>query len=160
MTENFISFMGVFLKHVIGVLLLCWRRMLRAGAIAFAIGVVLALLVAVIATGQAYPGALALVAALLFGAVLAYSVALTVLIEELVLGVIDLIHLLEGDAKAVAHITEAVTEREVGQVGQGLRRLLGLSVAASARRPRSGSSGSSASSAASSTLPTRPTLPR
>ena len=150
MTENIISFIGVFLKHVIGVLLLCWRRMLRAGVVAFAIGVVLALLVAVIATGQAFPGALALVAALLFGAVLAYGVALTVLVEEFVLGVIDLMHLLEGDAKAVAHITETVTEREVGQVGQGLRRLIGLSVAASARSSRA---------AAPPSLPTLPKYP-
>ncbi len=142
--ESIVSFVGAFLKHIIGVLLLCWRRMLRAGLIAFAIGVVLVLLVAVIATGQAYPGPLALVIALIFGAALAYGIALTVLIEEFLLGVVDLIRLLEGDSKAVTHITAAVTEREVGEVGRGLRRLIGLPLA----------------SAAPPAAPTLPALPR
>ncbi|HET9111511.1 MAG TPA: hypothetical protein VFN78_11850 [Ktedonobacterales bacterium] len=124
--ENIVSFIGAFLKHVIGVLLLCWRRMLRAGLVAFALGVILVLLIAVISTGQAYPGALALAVALIFGGVLAYGVALTVFIEELLLGVVDLIHLLEGDVKAVAHLTETVAEREVGEVTKGLGRLIGL----------------------------------
>lgn len=124
--ENIVSFIGAFLKHIVGVLLLCWRRMLRAGLVAFAIGVILVLLIAVIATGQAYPGALALAVALIFGGALAYGVALTVFIEELLLGVVDLIRLLEGDVKAVAHLTETVGEREVGEVTKGLRRLIGL----------------------------------
>lgn len=124
--EKIVSFVGAFLKHVVGILILCWRRMLRAGLIAFAIGVVLALLVAVISTGQAFPGALALVVALLFGAALAYGVAMTVFVEEFFLGVVDLIRLLEGDARAVAHITATMAEREVGDVGHGLRRLFGL----------------------------------
>lgn len=124
--EKIITFIGAFLKHVVGILILCWRRMLRAGMIAFGIGVVLALLVAVISTGQAFPGVLALVAALLFGAALAYGVAMTVFIEEFFLGVVDLIRLLEGDAEAVAHITSTMAEREVGDIGHGLRRLFGL----------------------------------
>ncbi|HEX8730651.1 MAG TPA: hypothetical protein VF725_01215 [Ktedonobacterales bacterium] len=132
--ENIIGYVGSFLKHVIGVLLLSWRRMLRAGMIAFGIGFVLALLIAVIGTGQAFPGALAVVVAALFGAALGYGVAVTVLIEEFVLGVIDMLHMLEGDVAKVAHITEAVAEREAGDVTQGLRRLLGLPISG-ARRP-------------------------
>jgi hypothetical protein len=124
--EKIITFIGAFLKHVVGILILCWRRMLRAGMIAFGIGVVLALLVAVVSTGQAFPGVLALVAALLFGAALAYGVAMTVFIEEFFLGVVDLLRLLEGDAEAVAHITSTMAEREVGDIGHGLRRLFGL----------------------------------
>jgi hypothetical protein len=124
--EKIITFIGAFLKHVVGILILCWRRMLRAGLIAFAIGVVLALLVAVVSTGQAFPGVLALVVALIFGAALAYGVALTVFIEEFFLGVVDLIRLLEGDAQAVAHITATMGEREIGDIGHGLRRLFGL----------------------------------
>lgn len=151
MTENIIAFTGSFLKHVIGVLLLCWRRMLRAGVVAFAIGVTLALLVAVIATGQAFPGMMAVVAALLFGAALGYGIALTVLVEEFALGIVDLIHLAEGDAKKVAHITETLAEREVGEMGKGLRRMIGLPV--SARRV-------SKPAAPAPTLPTLPTLPR
>ncbi len=148
--ENIVAFIGAFLKHLIGVLLLCWRRMLRAGLIAFAIGVVLVMLVAVIATGQAYPGALALVVALIFGGALAYGIALTVFIEEFLLGVVDLIKLLEGDVKGVAHLTATVAEREVGDVGHGLRRLIGLPVAASPAPPVP----------AMPALPTLPTLPR
>ncbi|HEY7850848.1 MAG TPA: hypothetical protein VIC27_12335, partial [Ktedonobacterales bacterium] len=110
----------------------------------FAIGVVLVLLVAVITTGQAYPGALALVVALIFGAALAYGIALTIFIEEFLLGVVDLIKLLEGDVKAVAHITATVSEREVGEVTHGLRRLIGLPVAARPTPP----------------VPTLPSLPR
>ncbi|HEX8996024.1 MAG TPA: hypothetical protein VF812_08330 [Ktedonobacterales bacterium] len=146
--QSIVSFIGAFFRHIIGVLLLCWRRMLRAGLIAFAFGVTLALLVAVIATGQAFPGALALAVAVIFGGVLAYCVALTVLIEEFLLGVVDLIRLLEGDAKAVAHLTATVAEREVGDVGQGLRRLIGLPI--SSARPRD---------AAPPTLPTLPRYP-
>lgn len=150
MVENVISFVGAFLKHVIGVVMLCWRRMLRAGVIAFGIGVVLVLLVAVISTGQAYPGALAFVVALIFGAALAYGVALTVFVEEFLLGIVDLIRLLEGDVKAAAHITATVAEREAGDVTQGLRRLIGLPVSSHVRRAR----------ASAAALPPLPPLPK
>ena len=126
--ENLVTFIGALLKHIIGVLLLCWRRMLRAGLIAFAIGVVVTVLIVVLGTGQAIPSAPSLVVALLMGLGLAYGVALTVLIEEMVLGAIDLIRMIEGDISAGAHIAEVIAEREVGQVGQGLRRLIGLPV--------------------------------
>jgi DNA polymerase III subunit gamma/tau len=126
--ENLVTFVGALLKHIIGVLLLCWRRMLRAGLIAFAIGAVVTVLVEVVGTGEAIPSVLSLIVALLFGLALAYGVALTVLVEELILGAIDLIRMIEGDVSAGAHIAEVVAEREVGQVGQGLRRLLGLPV--------------------------------
>ncbi len=126
--ENLVTFIGALLKHVIGVLLLCWRRMLRAGLIAFAIGVVVTVLIAVIGTGQALPSVPSLIVALLLGLGLAYGVALTVLVEELVLGAIDLIRMVEGDISAGAHIAEVVAEREVGEVGQGLLRLIGLPV--------------------------------
>jgi hypothetical protein len=126
--ENLVSFVGALLKHIIGVLLLCWRRMLRVGLITFGIGVVVAILIAVIGTGQAIPSAPALIVALLLGLALAYGAALTVLVEELILGVIDIIRMIEGDISAGAHIAEVVAEREVGEVGQGLRRLIGLPV--------------------------------
>lgn len=126
--ENLVTFVGALLKHIIGVLLLCWRRMLRAGVIAFAIGAVVTVLVTVIGTGQAIPSVPSLIVALVFGLALAYAVALTVLVEELILGVIDLIRVIEGDISAGAHIAEVVAEREVGEVGQGLRRLIGLPV--------------------------------
>lgn len=126
--ENLITFIGALLKHIIGVLLLCWRRMLRAGVIAFAIGIVVTVLITVVGTGQAIPSVMSLIVALLFALALAYGVALTVFIEELILGAIDIIRMLEGDLSAAAHITEVVAEREVGQVGQGIRRLFGLPV--------------------------------
>ncbi|HEX9039089.1 MAG TPA: hypothetical protein VF808_19055 [Ktedonobacterales bacterium] len=126
--ENVVHFIGALLKHIIGVLLLCWRRMLRAGLIAFFIGVVLTVLVGVIGTGQAIPSPAMLILALLLGSALAYGVALTVLVEEMILGAVDLIRILEGDIQAGAHIAEVVAEREVGEVGQGLRRLIGLPV--------------------------------
>ncbi len=133
--ENLVTFIGALLKHIIGVLLLCWRRMLRAGLIAFGIGVVVTVLIAVISTGEAIPSEPAFIVALLFGLALAYGVALTVLVEELILGVMDLISMIEGDMRAGAHIAEIVAEREVGQVGQGMRRFFGLPVSkrASAR---------------------------
>ncbi|HEU0028419.1 MAG TPA: hypothetical protein VFQ25_15000 [Ktedonobacterales bacterium] len=126
--ENLVTFVGALLKHIIGVLLLCWRRMLRAGLIAFAIGAVVTALVEVLGTGEVIPSVMSLIVALLFGLALAYGVALTVLVEELVLGLIDLIRMIEGDISAGAHIAEVVAEREVGQVGQGLRRMVGLPV--------------------------------
>lgn len=134
MTQNIVGFVGSFLKHAVGVLMLCWQRMVRAGVIAFGIGFVLALLVAVIVTGQAFPGPLAVMVALLFGAGMGYAVAMTILVEEFILGAIDLIHLLEGDVTKVAHISEAIAEREFGEVGQGLRRLVGLPVSGAPRK--------------------------
>ncbi len=126
--EHLLTFVGALLKHIIGVLLLCWRRMLRAALIAFAIGVVVTVLIAVISSGQAVPSAPALIVALLLGLGLAYGVALTVLTEELILGIIDVISMIEGDVSAGAHIAEIVGEREVGEVGQGMRRFFGLPV--------------------------------
>lgn len=126
MTQNIVGYVGSFLKHAVGVLMLCWQRMVRAGLVAFGVGFVLALLAAVIITGQAFPGALAVMVALLFGVGLGYAVAMTILVEEFILGAIDLIHLLEGDVAKVAHISEAIAEREFGEVGQGLRRFIGL----------------------------------
>ncbi len=123
---NIVRYTGEFLKHLVGVALLCWRRMLRAAMISFGIGVVLALLIAVISTGQAFPGILSVVVALLFGAALAYGVALTIFLDEFLIGAIDMIKMLEGDVMAVSHITAEVAEREVGDVRHGLRRLFGI----------------------------------
>ncbi len=134
MRQNIVGYVGSFLKHAVGVLMLCWQRMVRAGLIAFGIGFVLALLVAVIVTGQAFPGPLAVTVALLFGAGMGYAVAMTILVEEFLLGAIDLIHLLQGDVAKIAHISEAIAEREFGEVGQGLRRLVGLPVSGAPRK--------------------------
>lgn len=134
MRQNIVGYVGSFLKHAVGVLMLCWQRMVRAGLVAFGIGFVLALLGGVIATGQAFPGPLAVVVALLFGAGVGYAVAMTILVEEFILGAIDLLHLLEGDVAKVAHISEAIAEREFGEVGQGLRRFIGLPTTGAARK--------------------------
>ncbi|HEX8981828.1 MAG TPA: hypothetical protein VF792_03580 [Ktedonobacterales bacterium] len=141
---SIIRYTGEFLKHLVGVALLCWRRMLRAAMISFGIGVVLAMLIAVISTGQAFPGVLSVVVALIFGAALAYGVALTIFLDEFLMGAVDLIKMLEGDVMAVAHITAEVGEREAGDVAHGLRRLFGIVGAASHKGPLA---------------PTRPTFP-
>jgi hypothetical protein len=118
---------GLILKHMLGVVLLAWRRMARAGLISWGIGFILVELVgSLIAHQFTGPGlVLTSVVALIFASVLAYSVMLTVLIEELFLGAIDTVRVLEGDIKGGARALAIASERRAGEAGSGIMRWLG-----------------------------------
>lgn len=119
---------GTFLKHALGLLMLCWRRMLRASAIAALIGIIATEILACLATGQFPPPLLAQLVSAALALVLAYSAALTVLLYELFAGALDTIRMLMGDAEAGIRAASATVDHETGNVRATLRRLVGLLV--------------------------------
>jgi hypothetical protein len=121
---------GHFMTHALGIVLLCWRRMSRAALIAFGVAFVLVEVVGSALLGQFPAPALTGVVALIFALAAAYAVALTVFIDELFIGSVDLIRVLQGDTAAGAHALALATERRVGEAGSGVMRWLGV-------RPRS-----------------------
>jgi len=118
---------GLILKHMLGVVLLAWRRMARAGLISWGVGFILVELVGSLIAHQFSGPALALtsVVALIFASMVAYSVMLTVLIEELFLGTIDTVRVLEGDIEGGARALAVASERKAGEAGSGIMRWLG-----------------------------------
>jgi hypothetical protein len=117
---------GLAAKHALGVLLLCWRRMARAGLVSGVAGFILVETVSSLLQ-QKFPGLdLSTVVAMVFALVVAYAVALTVFIDELFIGAIDLLKTLEGDVGAGARAIAIAGERRVGEAGSGIMRWLGV----------------------------------
>jgi hypothetical protein len=116
---------GSLLKHALGVLLLAWRRILLAGAAAAITGALIGETAAVVLTGRIPPPLLAHVVVLLFAAALAYCTAFTVLLDEIIHGILNTIRMLEGDVTAGARAAAIIAEREAGEAGSGLMRLFG-----------------------------------
>ncbi len=122
MGYQLIELAGRIVKHGVGVLLLCWRRVLRAMLITWVAAFLLAEVVAAIVTQSVPPGIAAHVAAIAIATAVAYGIALTVLADELLAGAIETVRLLEGDAKAGARAAAIAAEREVGQLWRGRPR--------------------------------------
>ena len=122
---------GLVVKHMLGVVLLCWRRMARAGLISGGVGFVLVETVGALAQKHFPTPVLTTVVAFFFAIALAYSVMLTVLIDELIIGSIELIRVLEGDLLGGARALAIATERRAGDAGSGIMRWLGHPVAPS-----------------------------
>jgi hypothetical protein len=120
---------GLILKHMLGVVLLAWRRMARAGLISWAVGFILVEIAGYLIEHQFTRTGLVLtsVVALIFASVVAYSVMLTVLIEEMFLGAIATVRVLEGDIEGGARALAVASERRAGEVGSGIMRWLGHS---------------------------------
>jgi hypothetical protein len=116
---------GSLLKHALGVLLLAWRRILLAGSAAAIAGVLIGEAGAVAITGRIPPPLLAHVIVLLFAAALAYCTAFTVLLDEIIHGILNTIRMLEGDVTAGARAAAVIAEREAGEAGTGLMRIFG-----------------------------------
>jgi hypothetical protein len=118
---------GLILKHMLGVVLLAWRRMARAGLISWGVGFILVELIGSLIAHQFSGPVLALtsVVALIFASMVAYSVMLTVLIEELFLGAINTVRVLEGDIEGGARALAVASERKAGEAGSGIMRWLG-----------------------------------
>src|SRR5262249_50706679 len=111
--------------------------MLLASATAGVASVLIGETFAVVATKQIPPPLMAHVVVGLFAVGLAYGTAFTIFIEEIIHGIIATIRLIEGEAAAGARAAAIIAEREAGQVGTGLMRLLGARPKPSvgARRP-------------------------
>lgn len=127
MLYGVIELVGKLLKHTLGVLLLCWQRMLRFG---LSVGVLSFVMVEVLGsalTRQFPPGILTTVVALVVSFALGYAAALTALADELFLGAVDTVSILEGDAKAGLRAATAAAEREAGEAERGIMRWLGHS---------------------------------
>jgi hypothetical protein len=118
---------GLILKHMLGVVLLAWRRMARAGLISWGASFILVELAGAVMARQITSMGVALtsVVALIFASVVAYGVMLTVLIEELLLGAIASVKVLEGDVKSGARALAVASERRAGEAGGGIMRWLG-----------------------------------
>jgi hypothetical protein len=113
------------MKHVVGVLLLAWRRVLRALAVAGGTAFVLAEIVGGL-IAHSFPPLPTHIFAGVFAVIVAYCAALTTVIDELIEGALEAVRLVEGDAKAAARSSAILAEREVSEVGRGIRRMFGL----------------------------------
>ena len=111
------------LRHILGVLLLAWRRIVRTAGTALIAGIVVTELVGSLVTHHFPPYLLTHVVALAIGIVVAYCVALMVLVDELLKGTFDLVRLALGEVEAGARAAEIIAEREVGEVWGWARRL-------------------------------------
>jgi hypothetical protein len=100
--------------------------MSRAALITFGVAFVLVEVVGSVLLGHFPAPELTHAVALIFALAAAYAVALTVFIDELFIGSIDLIRVLEGDTVAGAHALALATERRVGEAGSGVMRWLGV----------------------------------
>lgn len=120
MSFEALHLVGYLFKHAVGILLLCWRRMLRAAVIVALVAAIAAEVLAMVVTHQIPPsGAAHLVAAgLALG--LAYGAALTVFLDELIVGAIETIGVLEGDVRSAARASAIASEREVGDLRTSL----------------------------------------
>ena len=107
---------GKLARHALGVLLLCWRRMIRAMLVAGGVATVAALVFGAIEAHHVFPGMFGVIAAAFFGAVVGYSAAATVLIDELLRGMLDIVHVIEGDAEAGVRSLAASAEHERGAI--------------------------------------------
>ncbi|HEX6800365.1 MAG TPA: hypothetical protein VF116_21820 [Ktedonobacterales bacterium] len=127
------------LRHILGVLLLAWRRVVRTAGIALVAGVVVTEIVGSLVTHHFPPYPLTHVVALAIGIVVAYCVALMVLVDELLRGAFDLVRMALGEAEAGTRAAAIIAEREVGDVWGWARRLAAgrdAGPAASVSRPR------------------------
>jgi hypothetical protein len=127
---------GHALRHAVGVLLLSWARALRAGFIAGVIGVLLVELGAAVMTNRFPPDGNAQLVAALLGFALGFAAALTVVVDEILAGLRDLIDMLSGEAEAGARVAAAVVEREVGESSATLLRRMGLGRLLGEQRPQ------------------------
>ena len=125
LTYEMLRHAGTIMKHVVGVLILCWRRMLRAMGVAGLAGLILAELAGSLATHRFPPAPLSHVVAFVMAAALAYAAALTVLIDELLGGAIATVRVAEGEVSAGVRALAALAKRERGEAGRGISRRVG-----------------------------------
>jgi hypothetical protein len=123
---------GHVLRHAMGVLLLCWLRALKWGAIAGLTGFAATEIAAFTLTHAFPPDGLTQVVAFALGAALAFGVAVTIIADELVVGVIDTVRLLTGEAEAGVRAAAIAARRDVGESSGRVLSLIGLGGVAAA----------------------------
>ncbi|HEX8036928.1 MAG TPA: hypothetical protein VF510_23930 [Ktedonobacterales bacterium] len=116
MSFTVVYFAGRVLRHIGGVLLLCWRRMLVSAVIVGGAGLVFAEIAGSSITLQIPAPIPAQIVAALFAIGLAYGAALTALLAEIIVGALDTIRLLEGEAGAGARAASVIGERAEGEL--------------------------------------------
>jgi hypothetical protein len=124
LTYELLRHAGAIMRHMVGVLILSWRRMLRAMSVAGLVGLVLAELAGSLITHRFPPGPLTHVVAVVLAAALAYSAALTMLMDELFSGAIATLRVAEGEVSAEDRSLTALAAREAGGAGKGIMRWL------------------------------------
>jgi len=117
---------GRMLRHVVGVLLLAWRRVIRAFLIAMVAGLLVGEMGGILQTHRFPPPVLAQVVVLIFATVVAYGVALTVVIDEIIVGIIDTLRLILGEAEAGTRAFEALAAREGASLREDINHLVPL----------------------------------
>ena len=115
---------GRMLRHVVGVLLLAWQRVIRAFLIALVAGVLVGEIGAILQTHRFPPPVLAHVVVMIFATVIAYGVALTVVIDEIIVGIIDTLRLILGEAEAGSRAFEALAMREGSSLRDDVSHLM------------------------------------
>jgi hypothetical protein len=120
-----IELAGRLFQHTLGVLLLCWQRMLRFGLSVGVLSFLMAEVLGAALTRQFPPSILTTVVALIVAFALGYAAALTALADELLISAMDTVRLLEGDTRAGLRVAAVAAEREAGEARQGLLRWLG-----------------------------------
>lgn len=110
-------------RQVVGVVLVSWRRILRAGLVSGALALLGAEIAACLVTGSFPPPTAAHLAAVALALAIGYSVAATMLFALLLRGGVRFIRYLEGDVTVGAEVASAFAQREAREA-----RDLGASV--------------------------------
>lgn len=126
MAHSPISATGRIVRHALGVVLLAWLRAFRAGVIAGVAGLVATEIVGSILAHQFPPPGMVHLVGIVLGAALAYGVAITVIADELIVGVVDGIRLLLGEVEAGARAAIAIAEHGAEDVLGNVLHLTGL----------------------------------
>lgn len=111
-----VYFAGRVLRHIGGILLLCWRRMAWAALITGGVGLIVAEAGGSSVTHQIPAPIPAQIAAALFAIALGYGAALTALLAEIMVGAVETIRLLEGEAGAGSRAAAVIAERADGEL--------------------------------------------
>ncbi len=135
MAHSMIAHAGRMLRHAVGVLLLCWFRALRAAAFTALLGMIVIEIGAIVITHHFPPDGAAQLVAVAFAGALAFGVALTVVLDELIAGIIEIMGVLRGEAETGARAAAVVAQREVGESSAAIFHRLGLSTLVASPTP-------------------------
>ncbi len=124
-----VYFAGHVLRHIGGILMLCWRRMVRAALITGSVAFIFAEIGGSSLTHQIPAPIPAHIVAVLFALGLAYGAALTTLLAEIILGASETIRLLEGEADAGARAAAVIGERAEGELSGFVGRMDAAAIA-------------------------------
>lgn len=111
-------------RQMIGVVLVSWQRVLRRGMLAAVVTLLIAEIAACLVTGSFPPPPSAHLVAGLLALVVGYCLAVTALFALLLRGGVRFIRRLEGDITVGAEAASVFAQRDVGDLGAGVRRIV------------------------------------